>query len=219
MKQRYTQANFYSTTMQSGITLTPATSGRTQVPLTSLPAIPDNKYYHVIYNPSDTSARFVMRVYNESWLCYVDNVDIWVTRTLVIKKEVAIFDVAEMFNELWRNTDDFWVVDMILGNSAKIRWGYCNFSGTPVVINDSSVTSLANGTRYAVLNFLSSTLTFSTTIDYTSQYLLGTIVVTSWVWVYTDNRSLDLYKNRSTLDKFSEVWWVLYWNWRVVNLT
>ena len=85
---------------------------------------------------------------------------------------MAIFDVADMFNELWKNTDDFGLVELILGNNAKIRGGYCNFAGNPVVISDSAVTSLANGTWYAIFNFLSSTLTFSQTIDYSTQYKL-----------------------------------------------
>ena len=76
MKQRYAQANFYTTTMQSGVALTPSTSGRTQIPLDALPNIADNKYYHIIYNPSDTTTRFVVRVYNEGGLCYIDNMDI-----------------------------------------------------------------------------------------------------------------------------------------------
>ena len=204
MKQRYSEVNFFTTTLSSGATLTPAASWRTLIPLYSLPAISDNKYFHVIYKPTDIINRAIYRAHNEWGNCYIDNIDVSLAKTFITKSQVAIFDVAEMFNDIYKNVDDFGLVELFLSNNAKIRWGYVNFMGSNTLISDSAIATLANGTWYAILDFTDSTLKFVSTFDGSTQYKFGTVVVTTGVGVYTDNRALDIHKNRSVLDKFTE---------------
>lgn len=186
-------------------------SGRNQILLQTLPVIPDGKYYHIIYNPADSLDKIVLRAYNESWSCYIDNCDVPFAKTLKTKKQIAIFDVSEMFNVAFNQIDDFGYVEYYT-NSARIRGWYIYYSWAQHVINDSSFSTLADGTWYAVLDYTDNSLKFVSSYDYSTQIRFGRLVISSSVITYTDERGTENFVNKFVLWLLTDSSWSLLYN-------
>jgi hypothetical protein len=218
MRNRYTTSNFYTTTISSWVVLTPSGSWSTTIPVVWVPSIAEGKLFHVIFKPTDAINRMVVRAYISGWLMKVDNVDIPTAKTYLSQSQVAIFDVAEMFNAAFSQLDDFGYVEYY-GNSAKIRWGYVYYNWTQHNFSDIAMTALADWTWYAVLDYTDNTLKFTQVYAYSTQLRLWKLVITSGVIVYTDERGTENAINKSILDWFSESWGnLLYkgnpvWGW------
>ena len=118
---------------------------------------------------------------------------------------VQMNDVAELLNYNFDNTNDFWYIVNMGTNKAMILWGYVDIWNWVISVNASSVTSLADWTWYAVLDYSDSILKFVSTYIIENHYLVWQIVISSWIITNkTDRRYIDIHKNKWTLNKLAE---------------
>lgn len=125
---------------------------------------------------------------------------------------VQLNHVSDWINFVLNNVDDIWVVEDMWDNKARIYGGKVQYDNNEVTLSDSTITELADGTRYAVLDYSDDSLKFVTTITST-QISYATVTVSGWdiAWIL-DNRRTYLHANKSVIDGFSEYWGNLLWN-------
>ena len=112
MKNRFQVTNFYTDVLTSNVSLVPSNSGTTSIPVVTPPNVTLGESFHIIFKPTSTTNRMVVKCFLAAGpVIKCNNRDIPYTKTYLQNDQVAIFDVAELFNESYHNIDDFGYVD------------------------------------------------------------------------------------------------------------
>lgn len=150
MKNRFQVQNYYTDVLNTGVFLTPANTGTTTIPVTTPPIIAIWKYFHVIFKPTSTANRLILRCWLDTGnIVKVNNREIPYSKAYVQNDQIAIFDVAELFNESYHHIDDFWYVDELYsGLDVIVRWGYALVNWVTTSVADTSLTMINNTTNY-----------------------------------------------------------------------
>lgn len=183
MKNRYNVTNFYTTTLSVPVTLTPASTGSTTIPASSLPTIADGKFFHIILKPTDATNRIVLRAYVSAWALKVDNRDITAARSFPQDTQVAIFDVAEMFNIIFKQIDDRGFVEQKYTNTLRVYGWDVVLYGVDVSCATTDIAALADGTREIVFDYADNTFKAITT---------AALATLKWVWLATATVALTI---------------------------
>ena len=190
MKNRYNVTNFYTTTLSVPVTLTPASTGSTSIPVSSLPTVADGKFFHIIFKPTDATNRIVLRAYVSAWALKVDNWDITAFRSFPQDTQVAIFDVAEMFNIIFKQIDDRGFVEQKYTNTLRVYGWDVVLYGVDVSCATTDIAALADGTREIVFDYADNTFKAITTgaLATLKWVRLATAVIALTVPTITDRR-------------------------------
>lgn len=151
MRNIYQVADFFTTLINSLVTFTPALAGTTTIPVAAQPSIADGKFFHIIIKPTDTINRMVLRCFMQGGVMKCNNSDIPISKTYDQDVQVAIFDIASLFNTCYQQIEDF-------GNVEKLNSGglYVNVFGgrindpigIDVSVNDVQLLLVDNTTNY-----------------------------------------------------------------------
>jgi len=194
MYNRYQVSNFFSTSLSNQLVLTQSLSGTTTIPLNTVPSIEDGKTFHIIIAPTDSIHRMILKCFMNSGSVVCNNYDIPTNQTYSDQVQVAIFDLAELFNELYRNTNDFGMVETLpIGwLNLKIRWGRAS---NPVAADDNipdSIISLTAGTYYIYYDYLTKTF-WTSASEIIDKYICAKVIVDiSSISSIEDYRPLNL---------------------------
>lgn len=205
MKGRYKVKSFYIDTLVTNLTLTPASTWATVIPVTNVPVIEDSKFFHIILKPTDASSRLVLRAYMDSWSMKVNNWDITSAASFITDDAVAIFDVAELYNASYNQIDDFWYAELKSWLVVRVYWGYLLSWGiASISVPTADLTMTDNITNYIYCNaswsvFLSSTAT-------PIYPILAIVVTSSWaITSITDTRPVNLAWGTSSIWYFHDL--------------
>lgn len=211
MKNRFNLANFYIDTLSTAVTLTYATSWETTIPLNTTPSVTDGKEFFIIFNPLDSVTRQVLRVFR-TWStikCY--NKYITNNATFSAWAQVQINDVAELFNVLYENTDDFWLAKVLSWLNLNVNWWLIRYNNTDVSISDITL-ALPNATPniYIVFDYSDWTLKYVTTLSWFVWIVLAECATSWWaITGLTDKRRENLGVIYNTSIYFDIVSWEL----------
>lgn len=133
-------------------------------------------------------------------------------------------DVDKWIDRTFDTVDDLWYIDVISNKKIKIFGGTTYFKWVQKVVADTAFQTLADGTRYAVLDYSDETLKFVAAVDYDSHLWFATVIMASWaVSSITNHKWEQLHANKTTLDLFVKDWtrvryntflvWDVLWPW------
>ena len=151
MKNRFQVTNWYTDVLSQNVSLVPANTGTTNIPVTTPPNLAIGKYFHIILKPTSLTKRLVLRCWIDTGnIVKVNNREILTSVTYLQNDQIAIFDVAELFNEGYHHIDDFGYVDKkYSGLDVLVRWGQLLFGGIiPFTVADTVLTMTNNTTNY-----------------------------------------------------------------------
>ena len=195
MYNRFQVSNYFTTTLNNQLTLTQWLTGTTTIPLTAIPTIDDGKAFHVIITPTDTINRMVLKCFMDSGAVKCNNYDIPTTKTYDSELQVALFDVAELFNELYRNSNDFGKVEAlkIWGLNVRISGGKAsNPTDVDDDIADTTMLMTANGTYYIYYDYQTKAFVSSVT-EVKNKFVCAKVVVgASSITSIVDYRSINI---------------------------
>jgi hypothetical protein len=185
MKNRYQVSDFFTTTINSQVIFTPALAGITTIPVAAQPSIADGKVFHIIIKPTDAVNRMVLRCFMDAGVLKCNNYDISTNKTYDSETQLAIFDVASLFNAVYQQTEDFGFCEKlnIWGLSIKISgWKLMNMSAIDDNIADTIITVPNASTTY--IYFDSNTKLFTQSATEPTNYFVCAKVVSAW-WAIT----------------------------------
>lgn len=127
-----------------------------------------------------------------------------------------INSMAAYWNILSKNVDAFWRIRKLTNpwKKVKIYWWKVTIFWTTIVTASDKVLDLSEWDNYIYYDYNANDFLFSPTQP--SWYdIMWLVVVTSWnITNITDYRSFNIdLKNSSTLNKLSEIGWMLAFNW------
>lgn len=190
MRNRYQVQNFYIDQLSNPVTLTPSWTWTTIIPVTTVPSIVSGRFFYVIFKPTDTTNRTILRCYLSSWSVVCNNRDIPLSKTFQQYDTIAIFDVSELYNAMYKQIDDFWYVEFKYNNIVSIYWWFINIQWTDYTIPDSTLT-LVNWTREIYFDYVTRTFLDTDTawLSTAVWIYLAQVVITAWAIVsITDKR-------------------------------
>lgn len=219
MKGRYTVQDWYRTKITSDIL--PIDSSWD--PLTefsfTVQSVPQDDEWRLVVNFNDTDKRDKIYFHRKTLteLYYYRKNRSNPSKLHEENDYIQMNNFAEWFNYNFDNNDDFWLVLNMWTNKAQILWWIVDYGTWVLTITPTAITTLADWTHYAVLDFADWFLKFVTTYDDTIHYLVWEVVVAwSLITSKSDKRNLSLLKNKSVLNKVTDVWWKLYYDWNPV---
>lgn len=216
MKGRYTVQDAYRARITADVSPISASGD----PLTEfeikISTLPIDTEWRLILDYNDATKRdkvYFHRVSGSSIYYYRKNR----SNPTVLHEENAYIQMnnfAERFNYGFDNTDDFGLILDMWTNKAQILWGLVDIGDGVVDVDSTAITTLVDGTHYAVLDYADTTLKFVSAYDITTHLLVGQVVVlASDITSRVDKRHTKIFSNRSTLLKLSEFGWNLLYNW------
>ena len=112
MKNRFNVKNRYTDVLSQNVSLVPSNTGTTIIPVTTPPNLTIGKYFHIILKPVSLTKRLVLRCWIDTGnVVKINNREIPTSSLYLQNDQIAIFDVAELFNESYHHIDDFGYVD------------------------------------------------------------------------------------------------------------
>lgn len=122
--------------------------------------------------------------------CNRDLLNTWaIDLSHAVNAVVQINDVAEWFNYLFANTDDFWMIETLWNNNINVAWWRVFINDVYVTVADLVTTALANWTYTAILDYSDNTLKLQTDVSAIEWIALWQVVIATWVDpVVTDRR-------------------------------
>lgn len=191
MKKRFQVKNFYATTLSAPVVITPWVDG--QILVDEYPSISNWKEFFIIFNPLDESSRFVLRAYMDAWDVLYKWEYITEATSFEAQSAVQINDVAEMFNTIYDNVDDFGECTDIGWLSILVNWGLIKYNDTYVELSDQVLAMTDNATNYVVFDFTTGTTVKVTSLTWLNGILLYSVVTSGGdIISTTDKRSTVL---------------------------
>lgn len=205
---RYKVWNFYVTTLADDHDLVPWTWGT--LPLVASPNLPDWKLFFVALNVTDEVNRFVLPVYMDWTAVKYRWYDVSILRELKKYDEVAINDVAELFDVLFSTTDDFGkIIQTWWLNIDVYGWDVC-IGNDRFHLADVSLVLEDNKTNYVILDYSDNTIK-AVSILPTAYYWLAEII-TNW-WAITSN---TWQRSFNVSNYFSSLFFEKDSNWEII---
>lgn len=222
MKNRYTVQDAYKVRITTDISPISASGD----PLTefsfTVETAPTDSEWRLVINFNDTARKDKIYFHRTSTttLYYYRKNRGNPTVTHYENEYAQMNNFADWFNYLFESSDDFWLIQDMGTNKAQILGGVVDYWTGVTDIAATAITELVDWTRYAVFDYADGTLKFIDTYTIATHYLVWQLVVASTdISSITDRRYTDLFKNKATLNKFSESWWNLLRDWHIVTLS
>jgi len=175
---RYQVWNFYLTTLAQDHDLVPWSWGT--LPLVASPNIEDGKMFFIAFNVTDIVNRFVLPVYMDWTDVKYRWYDVTVLHELKKYDEVAINDVAELFNTLYTTVDDFGKILLTGWLNIDVYGGNVVIGNDRYYLADTSLVLADNTTNYVILDYADQTLKAVEVLP-SAYYGLAEIVTVGWV--------------------------------------
>jgi len=178
MINRYEVVSFYLDSLSWPLTLTPADTGTTTIPVVTPPWITSGKKFYIIFKPSSITDRLEL-------LCYMDwttvkcrNIDIPSAKSYIANDAVQINDVSWLFNTAYTHIDDFWYIIDDWWLDIIVYWWWLRYWNTQTNISDTSLSLTDNDTNYIYLD--TTDWSFKATVTEPTAYPIFWEVTTSW---------------------------------------
>lgn len=208
MLNRYAVDNFFVTTIALDHTLTPGVDG--VLPLVSVPTIEDGKLFYVVFRVNDPVNRLVMPVYMDWGFVKYKWYNVPTLTDLYKYDEVALNDVASIFNTLFELTDDVGKIIRKTGLDILVYGGDVVIGNDQYTIVDTDITLTDNTTNFIVLDYADQTLKAVEVLP-DAFYQFATIV-TSWGII----SSLLRKRAFNVQDFFSALFFEKDTNWEII---
>jgi len=205
---RYWLTNFYATTIANNYTLTPWVDWI--LPLVSVPNVEDWKMFFVVFNVIDPVSRLVLPVYMDWWQVKYKWYNVLALKELLKYDEVAVNDVAELFDVIFNTTDDFWTIILKWALEIDVYWGDVVMWNDLFSVIDTPITLTDNTTNYIIFDYADQTL--KTVEVLPSAYYILAEIVTAW-WVITSKTWKRAF---NVSDYFSWDFFVRNASWEIV---
>jgi len=204
MKQRFKLQNFYKTTITSTI---PAwSSDDTTEHSFSVSQVPQSAPVYVVVDFTDNEKRDIIYIHRiQDNLLYYYNYNR--TNPNVEHKSwttIQVNDVAEFFNYIFENIDDFWKIKKKTWLDIIVYWGIVRIWDSDVNISDTDISLEDNTENYIVLDYSDNTIKAVTSLDWIKWIELA-VVNTSW-WVITN------------IDDTRHVLWDILFDWNIFQI-
>lgn len=145
------------------------------LPLVSVPSIEDGKLFFVVFRVNDPVNRLVMPVYMDWWSVKYKWYNVSALTDLYKYDEVALNDVASIFNTLFELTDDIGKVVQKTWLDILVYGGDVVIGNEQETIADTDITLTDNTTNFIVLDYADNTLKAVETLP-DAYYQFATIV-------------------------------------------
>jgi hypothetical protein len=179
MKQRFKLQNFYKTTIQNIIQAWDPND--TTEKSFQVAEAPVKAPLYVIIDYTDVSKKDIIYIHRLDWntLYYYEYNR---TNPSVEHNSWAICqvnDLAEYFNYIFDNIDDFWYIKKKHWLDIEVKWWLIKVNNNDVTVDDSTITLTDNTTNYVIFDYTDNSVKAVTSTNWLVWIILW-IVNTNW---------------------------------------